>query len=168
MLAVGGALVLAALLSGCGGGSPGGETVNKVDTSPSLEDAKQTAMSVERDLAAFVPAQNVVSTDQKQTGVLLSCEGERAFQWTGDTKVMTQGTVDFGSIVDDIVNAFTSRDGYDARRTTTDDGQPRAHIIGEYGATYLVEPSVDNTAINILSFSPCFVLPEDMSPRGEY
>ena len=43
-----------------------------------------------------------------------------------------------------------------------------AHDTGPYGAGHLVNESVDKTAAQILSFSPCFRLPDDMTPHGDF
>ena len=67
-----------------------------------------------------------------------------------------------------IVGRYEKTEGYTARRETTVDGQPSAQVIGAHGAGYLVSPSVDLTAIEVLSFSPCFRLPNNMSSHGTY
>ena len=142
--------------------------VTGVDTKLTLHGAKKTAMAVERDLAAIVPADTVTSIDQDQTGVLLSCEGDRAYQWTGQTKVMVASPPDTEAIVDAIVEQYDGKRGFAAKRRTEVDGAPGAQIVGEFGAGYIVGPSVDKTAIEILSFFPCFVLPDDLSPGDTY
>lgn len=41
-------------------------------------------------------------------------------------------------------------------------------MFGEYGATYLISENFDSTLIQIPSFSPCFVLPDDVWPGGTH
>ena len=158
-------VTIAGLLGGC---TNGGDDVNGVDPDLTLEDAKHTAMAMERELAGMVPSENVLSIDQHETGVLMSCDDDRGYQWSGRTNVIVQGVTDPEKLVDAIVADYSKRQDFTAERETTIDGQPRAHILGHHGAGYLVAESVDKTAIEIMSFSPCFVLPEDMSPRGDY
>ena len=165
-----GVLLLAGIvLSGClGGGVHGGSDVSGVNTQLTLEGAKKTAMTVERDLAAMVPADVVTSIDQHPTGVLISCKGDRAYHWAGQTNVIVSTLPDAGALVDAIVAKYQGKKGFAAERRTEMDGQPGVEVSGEYGAGYFVSPSVDKTAIEISSFSPCFVLPEDMSPGDTY
>ncbi|WP_278101949.1 hypothetical protein AB0870_10010 [Microbacterium proteolyticum] len=159
-------VALSAVLAGCV--APGGAGV--VDTSLTLEDAKATAMRMERELAALVPADVVASVDQDQTGVLMSCSGDRAYQWTGQTKVvLTEGaTYDGAAVTENIAQTYDASDSYRTNTDLTSDGEPRAHVIGEFGQGYLVALSVDKTFVQILSFSPCFVLPEGMWPGDDY
>lgn len=157
---------LVTALSGCGAM----KRASAVDTSLTLQDAKATAMRMETDLAEFVPAEVVASIDQRQTGVLMSCSGERAYQWTGQTKIAygTPAAIDPDALVDEIVSTYADRPGFTARSEPFPDGQPGVHVIGEYGAGYLVNENVDRTGVEILSFSPCFVLPEAMWPGDHY
>lgn len=153
-------------LSACGTQS-GGEVV---DESLTLQEAKTTAMNMETELAAMVPGDVVASIDQRQTGVLMSCEGDRAYQWTGQTQIAyrTPEPIDPNALVNEIVAAYHDRPGFTAKSAPFPDGQPGAHVIGEHGAGYLVNENVDRTGIEILSFSPCFVLPDGMSPSKQY
>ena len=168
-IGIGVVLLVSVVLAGCLGVGSNGEAVSGVDTNLTLEGAKKTAMAMELELAAMVPADIVTSIDQHPTGVLLSCQGDRAYQWTGETNVTVSSPPDAEALVDTIVARYRETDGYTARReTTVVDDQPFAHVIGAYGAGYIVGPSADKTAVEISSFSPCFVLPEDMSPGDTY
>lgn len=139
-----------------------------VNESLTVEQAKQAAMDMESEIAALVPQEHIESIEQDQEGVLLSCDDDRGYQWTGQTNVTLRREVDPAVIVDAAVAEYEGRDSYTANADTTVDGEPRAHVRGEYGAAYLLARSVDGTAMEILSFSPCFRLPEDMSPGGTY
>lgn len=162
-------LLSGVLLAGCVGGTANGaDDVNGVDTKLTLEGAKSTAMAMERELAAMVPVGVVTTIEQHPTGVLLSCQGDRAYQWSGRTNVLVSSAPDGHALVNAIVARYLKTEGYTAKRETTVDGQPSAKVIGSHGAGYLVSPSVDLTAIEILSFSPCFILPKDMSSDGTY
>ncbi|MGC8073962.1 hypothetical protein ACP3W1_25715, partial [Salmonella enterica] len=79
-----------------------------MDASSTLDDAKATAMQIEQELADMVPADAVASVDQDQTGVLMSCSGERAYQWTGQTKVvLTEGaTYDGAAVTENIAQKY--------------------------------------------------------------
>lgn len=169
-------LLTVALLAGCGGNYPRGDVtpsegvddVNGVNTSLTLEEAKKTATDVEQDIAAIVPTQYVASIEQKETGVLLSCDDERGYQWTGQTRVILQGDPDPAPVVDAITAEYSERQSFSAEVRENAIGEPSASVVGEYGSGYQVSRSADGTAIEILSFSPCFVLPDGVSPRGDY
>lgn len=161
------AFVACALMTtGCSP-STGDASVNK---SLSLDEAKGMAQGMEVALADFVPAAQVSAVQQNPTGVLMSCSEEGAYQWSGQTKVVlnSDGTYDGAAVVNAIARTYDGRDSYRTKTDLTTDGQPRAHVVGDYGQGYLVALSVDKTFVQILSFSPCFVLPEDVWPGGEY
>jgi predicted small secreted protein len=156
-------LVACVALAGCGT-SGGGDVDQELD----VERAKRVAMEMELELAALVPSENVASLDQQQEGVLVSCEGERAYQWTGQTTVALQGAPDTEAIVNSAVSEYSERDPYTARLETTADGYPSAHVRGPHSAGWLMTESVDGTSLEILSFSPCFRLPDDLYPGDRF
>lgn len=141
-----------------------------MDQTLTLVDAKSVAQAMETDLAAYVPSGAVASIEQRPYGALLSCDSERGYQWSGRTDVTyTPGSlVDPQALVDSIVAAYANRVGFTAESAPTADGQPGAHVVGEHGAGYLVNENTSRTAVEILSFSPCFVLPAGMSPSKQY
>lgn len=159
-------IIVALTVTGCV--ASGGDSMSGVNEDLTLDEAKQSAMSVERDIAALIPSEFVASVEQRQHGVLLSCDDDRGYQWTGHTDVIVQGDPNPAAIVDAVVGEYETRESFAANVETTADGHPSAHVRGEYGAGYLVTESVDHTAIEILSFSPCFRLPEDMWAGGTY
>jgi hypothetical protein len=125
-------------------------------------------MEMELELAAFVPEEYVASIDQRQRGSLLGCDADGGQQWNGQTKVVLQGSPDTTSFVEAVVAEYEKRDPYTARLETTSDGVPSAHVLGPYGSGWLMTESVDKTSMEILSFSPCFRLPEGTSPHGQF
>ncbi len=141
-----------------------------MDPSLTLDDAKSVAQERETDLAAYVPSDAVASIEQRPYGALLSCDSERGYQWSGRTDVNYKpgSLVDPQALVDSIVAAYANQDGFTAESAPTADNQPGAHVIGEHGAGYLVNENTSRTAVQILSFSPCFVLPDGMSPSKQY
>ncbi|MDQ1082366.1 hypothetical protein QE392_000667 [Microbacterium proteolyticum] len=141
-----------------------------VETSLTVDEAKSIAQEMEMTLAGFVPADEVSAVDQKPTGVLMSCTEEGSYQWSGQTKVVlnTDRTYDGAAVTEAIARAYDDRSSYRTETDLTTDGELRAHVIGSNGQGYLVALSVDKTFVQILSFSPCFVLPDGMWPGGQY
>lgn len=160
------ALLLLLLVTGC---SPttGDATVDEKVT---IDEAKTIAQGMEQSLAGLVPAEQVASIGQNPTGALMSCSKEGDYLWSGQTKVMlNSGTAyDGAAVTEKIAQEYNGRDSYRTETDLTTDGQPRAHVIGGNGEGYIVARSVDKTFVQILSFSPCFVLPEDVSPSRPY
>jgi hypothetical protein len=141
-----------------------------VDENLDVYGAKQMTQEIERELAAFIPTENVTSAEQLQEGILMGCgeDGDRAFRWTGHNYVYLQGDPDTEPIVDAVAAEFSERPGYTTLRETIDGDIPSVHVQGPYGAGWLMALSGDRTYMEILSFSPCFHLAEDLDPRDEY
>ncbi len=158
------ALTVLILLSGCTTATKGAA----VDETLDVYDAKAVAQSMENELAGYVPASSVASTDQLDEGILLSCGADGIYQWTGHNYVTLSTPVDDKKVVDEVVAGFADRPPFSALADTTQDGAPSAVVVGPAGSTYLLTLSVDRSRIEIFSFSPCFRLPDDMSPFAEY
>lgn len=157
------ALAGALLLAGCSGGED-----DDVDESLSVADAKQMTQAMELELAASVPESATASVEQDDEGMFLGCGDDRAVQWTGQTKVLLQSGANPAGIVDSVVADYANRDPYTAELETAVDGSPSAHVLGPHGSGWLMTPSADLTQMEILSFSPCFRLPEDIHPSDKY
>ncbi len=140
-----------------------------MDPDLTVEEAKRTAMSIELELVDLLPAEHVEAVDQLQVGGFFGCgTGDRVVQWTGHTTVLVSPDFDIDAAVDRVVEQFADREGFTAERETSALGGPRAHIVGEFGAGYLLGEAVEDRTVQILSFSPCFTLPEGMSGRTRY
>lgn len=135
-----------------------------------VESAKKMAQDMETELTAFIPADEVAAINQRPAGVLLACSGEKTYQWTGSTtvRIVAGKRVNANEITSDIVAAYDGKDSRAATVEQTSDGEPRAHIVGPNGEGYLVSEDPDRTGVRIASFSPCFILPEGMSPSADY
>lgn len=164
-----GTMAIALLLLTLTGCSPmtGDATVHEEVT---LDEAKTIAQDMEKTLAGLVPTEQVASIDQNPTGALMSCTKEGEYLWSGQTKVrLNPGvTYDGEAVTEKIASEYNGGDSYTTETDLTPDGQPSAHVVGGNGEGYLVALSVDKTFVQILSFSPCFVLPEDVSPSRPY
>ncbi|WP_150953996.1 hypothetical protein [Microbacterium testaceum] len=130
--------------------------------------AKAAAQSMENELASYIPASSVASTEQLDKGILFSCGTDGIYQWTGHNYLTLSSPVDDKKIVDEVVAGFADRPPFSALADTTYDGAPSAVVVGPAGSSYLLTLSVDRSRIEILSFSPCFRLPDDMSSFAEY
>ena len=156
---------LALVMAGCG--MTGGAQVKENMT---VQEAKARTQGMELELAGQVPAEQVSSINQDSAGVLFPCGGDRAYQWTGQTKVVLVpgAAYDGRAVTSSIESNYKENGDWSAALDETSDGEPRVHVVGQNNEGYLVALSVDKTFVQILSFSPCFILPEGMSPSAEY
>lgn len=136
----------------------------------SVNDAKESTQKMARTLAQLLPPVMVDTVDQDPEGVLIRCGGDRDYQWTGMTRVVlsADATYDGEAVTNDIAGEYRDSSNYQARLDETSDGEPRVQIFNETGEDYLIARSVDKKTVEIVSFSPCFVLPDGMSPSQKY
>ncbi|MGC0370481.1 hypothetical protein [Microbacterium sp. SLBN-111] len=72
------------------------------------------------------------------------------------------------AVTDDIAREYRDSPEYQVRLDETSDGEPRVQIFNGTGEDHLIARSVDKRTVEIVSFSPCFILPEGMSPSQKY
>lgn len=156
-------VVVAGSLTGCS--APGHRIT---DDSLDVYGAKDIAQRMERALSAFVPKEATSSVEQIDSGVLLSCEGDRSFRWTGHLYMDLVTDIDTEPLVDEVAAHYSQEPGFWTERDTTRDGVPRVRVRGPHGSSYSMALSVDRTRIEILSFSPCFHLADGLHPRDTY
>jgi hypothetical protein len=132
-----------------------------------INEAKSQAQGMEDRIAALVPNEYVERSDQAASGTLLSC-GKNLYQWFGRTHLALKGDPDFEHIVRTILAGLKPDHDYDVRMARSSDGTPRVDVRGLFQAYYIASPSDDETQYEIESSSPCFQLPDGVSPRGEF
>jgi len=157
------ALIVVLMTAACGSGG------NPVDKNLTWQDAKAATQKKELDIAALFPKDQVVKVDQRPKGVLMPCKQEGTYNWQGGTAIiLTPSTPHeplirmleahykdsrFTPITDHDINGDLEVQLYD----------PKAHEAYIIGSGFHGPDSMD-----ITSFSPCFVLPEDTWPGGDF
>ncbi|CAN7344222.1 hypothetical protein LJR045_001968 [Microbacterium sp. LjRoot45] len=154
------ALTLA--LTACGTG------VTVEDPDLTLYGAKAIAQEGETEVIAAIPEHIVRSVDQRPTGSLLSCTGERNYQWAGGTTVHVAPDTDLEAVIDDVAHAYSEQPEWEVTREAATDGAPLVTLYRVTTGGYLVSGEEDRSTIEIYSFSPCFHLPDGMSSRGGF
>lgn len=149
-------LAIAAATTGC---STGG---NAVEDPVTVEDAKAATQQFETEVAATINDEIVDRTEQDETGVLLPCNEENTYQWTGNTRVFLTGPTDEEAMLQQVAERFESG------TYSTDSGRPETIIFGPGGEAAVVSYREKAVAINIASGSACFRLPDDADPTAEY
>ncbi|MFC4138090.1 MULTISPECIES: hypothetical protein [unclassified Microbacterium] len=147
-------------LTGCAQTSPE-DTLN-------VEEAKAIAQAGASEISEHVPAELVVSVKQNATGVLLSCEGDRNYTWTGRTVVTLTEDADVTDVIDGIYSVYADQEGWTARRKESAHGDPQVIIDGPDSNGYLITGDAEPSTIDLDSYSPCFHLPDGQSSRGSF
>ena len=141
-------IVLAATLSGCASGA--GSTV-------SVGSAKQQTIAYEQEIAAFVPAEYVVSTNVTKTSrVIFPCLGKKnESYWPGSLTMSLKTGVDSDSILTAIGSHWTNKSGWSVFKVTGADGNPSLDIKSTSGYSFTVEFD-QGPALTINALSACF------------
>lgn len=149
------------MFAGCGG-------ADEADTAAPyrLMDAKAVAQGGEDVIVAGIPVEEIVSVDQRPKGSLLRYAGEGNWRWAGGTDVAMADTSVFEQVVDQLVDRFARKEGWQAEQYTSAGGSPSARLEGRDGDRYVVSAWKKDGVLHIFSFSPCAHLQGDESPHG--
>jgi hypothetical protein len=149
VVAVATASVLAGLLSGCSGSAQSPKAA--------VDLAKQTTLTIESQIASFVPANQVVSTHQTLTSkVIFPCLGKSGQSyWPGSTVVNMKSGVNTDSVMSAIAAHWTNDDGWTVFQTKDPSGNPTLIIKSNIDASYTVS-FVQGPQLSIVALSSCF------------
>lgn len=158
---------MAVALAGCAQASGGEE----MSTGLSWEDAKASTQSMELEIAALAPKQEVVDIAQNEKGGLFSC-GATRHTWKGATIITLGPSADpeaaLKSIESQLEELLQERGGFAVTN--------RLDYFGDYAVVaestssaeaYLLDQGKSGTIV-IDSWSECFTLPEGMYPGGDF
>ncbi|MBO9626198.1 MAG: hypothetical protein J7484_07470 [Microbacterium sp.] len=139
------------------------ESVNEL----TWQEAKAEAQEMATEIAAQIPRNIVLNTDQRETGVLMNCDNERQ-SWTGATTVaLTPGTM-AESVVRDLQSHFENDERFSHRTRRDIAGAYELQLMSRTSeASYIVAEDAPGT-IRISAWSPCFRLPEGVYPGGKF
>jgi hypothetical protein len=141
--------LLAVSLSGCA--SSGKSPTAAVDL------AKQTTLTVESQIAAFVPADQVLSTHQTLTSkVIFPCLGKSGQSyWPGSTVVNLKPGVNTDAVMSAIAAHWTNDDGWTVFQSKDASGNPTLIIKSSIDASFTVS-FVQGPQLSIVALSSCF------------
>lgn len=153
MVSLGSAVLIVTTLVACT--SEGEGDMNQDLT---VDQAKAETQALEISVADALPAGEVLSTEQKPDGVLLSCS-ETTYQWTGRTTFQLDGTRDRGDVLRDVGADFSDTNGFSAelREGST---TPLMVVSGPDGLSFVADVD-DSAVLTVSSASRCFELRED-------
>jgi hypothetical protein len=141
-------VVLVATLSGCASGA---------GSALSVGSAKQQTIAIEQQIAAFVPKDQVITTDVTKTSrVIFPCLGKKnESYWPGSLTMSLKPGVDSDSILTAIGSNWTNKSGWSVYRVTAADGNPSLDRKSGSGYSFTVEFD-QGPALTINSLSACF------------
>lgn len=149
------------LLAGCGPSGSG-----RIDDL-TWQEAKAEAQKAESRIAALLPADEILSTDQRPTGTLFSCDATH-HQWMGMTTVVVSPSTDVDSLIRAIGSRFNSSEEFEVSESQDVNNHLRVQLVASDGENYLVSRGRSEGEIEISSGSRCFRLPDDVYPRGDF
>lgn len=132
-----------------------------------VEKAKADAQAMELEIASLIPAEMLVSVDQKPTGVLLSCD-ETQHQWAGGSTVYLVPDSDVEKLVKDMEARLAEDDRFDSRNWLGPSGGYNVQLMSVKSAEGYIFSEGEPGTVDINSFSECFTLPEDVYPGGKF
>ena len=131
------------------------------------QEAKAHTQAMQLEIAALIPTDTVLSTDQKKQGVLLSCN-ETQHHWAASTTV----TVAEGTEIEPIVRTIEAHYRANGAKVSVDRNISENYRIQidppAPGESHLVSEGDSPTEIRIASGSACFTLPEGVYPGGDF
>ncbi|TVU65680.1 hypothetical protein FQP90_05675 [Paenarthrobacter nitroguajacolicus] len=173
-------VVLLALLmglAGCAGNPSVSSTESTVPTATDTQEepliteltwqeAKAHTQAMELEIAALIPNNTIVSIDQKETGMLLSCNSTH-HKWKGSTTITVVEGTNIKPIVKDIEAHYRAK-GTKVSADRNVDEDYRIQIDLGAGENYIVAEGLAPNEIRIASGSVCFTLPEGIYPGGDF
>jgi hypothetical protein len=141
--------LLAVSLSGCTG--------NGTSAKDAVDLAKRTTLTIETQIAAFVPADKVLSTHQTLTSkVIFPCLGKSGESyWPGSTVVNLKPGVDTDAVMSAIAAKWTNDRGWTVFQSKDASGNPTLIIKSSINASYTVS-FVQGPQLSIVALSSCF------------
>jgi hypothetical protein len=141
-------VVIVASLAGCASGA---------GSSLSVGTAKQQTISIEQEIAGFVPAKEAISTNVTKTSrVIFPCLGKKnESYWPGSLTMSLKPGVDSDSILTAIGSHWTNKSGWSVYKVNAADGNPSLDIKSDSGYSFTVEFD-QGPALTVNALSACF------------
>ncbi|MDQ1076541.1 MULTISPECIES: hypothetical protein [Microbacterium] len=138
-----------------------------IDDTMSLEDAKEHAQQVEREIASAVPVELLSDVDQRDKGSFLACSRDGGHQWAGGLTATVVSDPAPEEVLNPIALHFADRDDLAVGRRE-DHGDSLLDLMGPHGAMWIVRYVRDRGELDVDSFATCIRLPEGVWPGGSY
>ncbi|WP_067194439.1 hypothetical protein [Microbacterium sp. XT11] len=122
---------------------------------------------MEREIAALIPEEAIVSVEQKPTGALFPCNNTQ-HTWYGSTTIRLTDGSDVEGIVKTIEEHYQEEDRFDIRTRLNFAREYEVQLMSPTSAeTYIFGKTAADT-VRIDSGSVCFTLPEGVYPGGKF
>ncbi len=131
------------------------------------QEAKDRALQVEQEIVGRLPASAVASVDPSRAGALMTCSMKGAYTRAAGVKIHIVEGQDPGALLPDLARSYQGDERFQVSDITTE-VRTDFQLVGGYGEGYVIGTTSGENVLRIDSFSPCFVLPETMSPLGDF
>lgn len=123
-----------------------------------IEDAKSGTRDMERQLLAQLPGVSTDSIEQADTGVLMNCPGDRQALWAGSASVAIDSAADPAQLFNALADRYSDDKRFEIDRRPCAAGEASLRLNGAGGESCLLGQLPNESRIEVLSFSACFVL----------
>jgi hypothetical protein len=151
-------VALASTLAGCAS-SPGSASADDSDVAPvvSITEAKTATLSIEKDIASYVPSASVTDTQQTTTSkVIFPCLGHSdESYWPGTLTLLLKKGVDTDAVLGAILTAYLDKPGWDIVKKEGVDGDDTLQMKSKDGYSFVVGFS-GGPQFTISALSACF------------
>jgi len=143
------ALVVGASLSGCATSAGG--------SADALAVAKRQTLSMETQIAAFLPKSSIISVNQPtRSKIIFPClNKQNESYWPGTMTISLKPGLDTTHILDAIGSHWTNKSGWTVSNSTAADGTPTMDITSSSGYNYTAEFAA-GPVFTVTSGSGCF------------
>ena len=148
-----GTLAVTLVLASCGQAGKG------TDMEITLESAKSSVMSAEREILALLPGEAVRSTFTHDTSSLMSCDGDRK-KWVGDAVAELAAGVDRNGFLDKVSETMRGREGWKVSEDKTARGDRSIGLLHEDGTHLMVAFEETPESLRVAGYSACFDFPQ--------
>ncbi|WP_423923785.1 hypothetical protein ACPEEZ_06045 [Frigoribacterium sp. 2-23] len=131
-------------------------------------EAKAETQAKEREIVATLDKQAVAEVEQRDTGVLMSCRGERMYSWAGGTRVTMADSSQAQPAIEKLAARWGSEPSHSIKTRTDLAGHLAITVLPAEGGSYLAGLIRDGELIQFYCFSRCFELPEGTWPGGSF
>jgi hypothetical protein len=163
------ALLLATAVTACTGNTGKGLTpMETFDSERTPQEGKAQSLEMQDELVSLIPSDWIAERSTEQVSHVRRCASSDAYLWMGLTSLTFTAPRDTDELVDSIAEHYK-----ESRFTVSINKNPsgflRVSLGGVDGESYLVAPATEDlTKLTIYAWSPCFLLPEGMSPLDKF
>ncbi|MFJ3956644.1 hypothetical protein [Arthrobacter sp. NPDC090010] len=126
---------------------------------PTLDEAKNNVLSLERTILDFVPSESRGNRFLNEKSKLMSCQGDQKL-WSGAGEVTLLEGADKAGMLAKVKAEFAAKDGWTMADKTDSDGQSAVDLLHRDGIHLIVGFFSGPDRLRVDAFSACFDFPD--------